>query len=588
MNLRRYVGLHRLTAYTAILALLLPLFAALPASAQSQAPMQVGVVEFRNDSGVQGEMLARYATDAVVIEMSKSARFDVITRAQIEAQMKELGLGRPLSGVELRRLGDSLAAEAMIEGAIKAVEIRGSGPNHRAAVTIAVRMVDQASGEVINGAIQTGYSTVRVGDVCDDDKLIAEAINNAAFQAVKTMIDYIIPEATVLATIRANEVMLNKGARDGIRPGMRMIVTRDREIIGQIQITEVDPDNSTAMIIKAMRGISPEDKCRAAFDMPEVGALKADPSTTSGTPSVTSQGTNRFSSVGKVLIPILALVLVSKIFTSSGEHVGGVAAEAGLNGYYLPVASGTPGVRVKWDKNKLSRGLNVVEYHIWRDDIAVPILTAQPSEGEAFDSGVAGSKTAQSANPQTGALGTITGTVPALDLGRPHRYYVSALYVINGVGDAVYKETERKAAGQATPLAQIPASSLSLPISGSQQNLQDVTFEWLSRRGADAYVIEASTDPNFNSIDYVSNPVYFSPAADGQRIRLEVKSALFTKYNIDMHISSDTPIWWRVGARSSSDSPGPIPADGHSNTMRYVYSEASRFYPVEMPPVQPQ
>lgn len=590
MNLRKHERLYRLVSYVTVFGFILPIMLAVfpqqVAVAQGQAPMQVGVVEFRNDSGVQGNMLARFATDAVVIELSKSNRFDVITRAQIEAQMKELRISPPLNGTERNRLGEALSADSMIEGAIKAVELRGSGATRRAAVTIVIRMVDQASGEVVNGAIQTGFSNARVGSAPDDDKLIAEAIDNAAYQAVKTMIDYIIPEATVQNTIRTNEVMLNKGARDGIRLGMRMIVTREREIIGEIEIKQVDPGNSTGMIVKQTRGIKPEDKAKAVFDMPDIARVKADPSSPDGSPSITSKKSSPLPKIGKVLLGALAIWGVSKIFNSDGtESVGGIAAEAGLSGYMLPVESGTPGVRVKWDAKKLGRGKNVVEYHIWRNNVDGPVLVSRASEGMTFDDANARTTDYITCDNQTNTQSSGTTNVPAMTLNTPHRYWVSAVYMVQSINSedgVLYYETDRVPAGQATPMAQLAVASLRQPAAGSQQNLNKVTFEWLSRRGADVYVIEVSSDPTFQNPEYVSNQVYYSPAADGQSVRQVVQSlqSLFRDY------PSDKPIWWRIGMRASTDQPGPIPANGRSN-MRYIYSEINQFYPVETPPGPP-
>ncbi|MEN6521410.1 MAG: CsgG/HfaB family protein [Armatimonadota bacterium] len=589
MNLRKHERLYRLVSCVTVFGFILPLMLtvfpqAAVAQSQAQTPMQVGVVEFRNDSGVQGSMLARFATDAVVIELSKSDRFDVITRAQIDAQMKDLGIANPLNSVERNRLGEALYADAMIEGSIKAVELRGSGSTRRAAVTIVIRMVDQSSGEVINGAIQTGTSNVRVGSSPDDDKLISEAINNAAYQAVKTMIDYIIPEATVQNTIRTNEILLNKGARDGIRLGMRMIVTRDREIIGEVEIRKVDPDNATGFIVKQTRGISPEDKARAVFDMPEIARVQADSGTKSGPPTVSSKKSSSLPKIGRVLLGVLVAWGVSKIFDSDGtESVGGVTAEAGLSGYNLPVESGSPGVRVKWDASKLGRGKNVIEYHIWRNDVSGPVLTARASDGVAFDDANTRSTAYTTANSETNAKTTGTTTVPAMTLSTPLKYWVSALYMVQSSDSTLYYETDKVATGQATPMSQIAVANLTLPAAGSQQNLQKVTFEWLSRRGADVYIVEVSSDPTFQNPEYVSSPVYYSPAADGQTVRLVVSASL---YNLFSSTTSDQPIWWRVGMRASGDSPGPIPASGRSS-MRYLYSEINSFYPADTPPGTP-
>lgn len=575
-----------MVSYWAILGLVLPLFMGIftpqKAAAQSMSTMTVGVVEFSNDSGVQGGTLARLATDAVVIELSKSSRFDVVTRAQMDARMKELDIASPLNNTERSRLGEALQADAMIDGAVKAVQLRGEGATRRAAVTVVVRMIDQASGEVINGAVQTGHSNARVGAAVDDDRLISEAINNAAFQAVREIIDYIIPEATIQNTIRTDEVMLNKGARDGIRVGMRMIVTRDREIIGEIEVRQTDPNNSTASVVKYTRGIRPEDKARAVFDMPEVAYMKTD-SGAKAPVSSAGKKTGGLAKIGKVLLGAAVIWGIVEIFNpNSTESVGAVTAEAGLSGYSLPVESGTPGVRVRWNARKLSRGLNVLQYHIWRNDVAGPVMTSLAAEGEAFDDANARGTVYSTADVEAHTLISGTTNVPAMNLGRPLKYYVSALYVVESAGGPLYYETDREDTGAATPIAQLLVAGLRLPMTGSQQNLHDVTFEWLSKRGADVYIVEASTDPTFRNPEYVSSPVTFA-SLEGQTVRLEVHESL---YNLFRSVPSDQQIWWRVGARATGDDPGPIPPPGRSS-MRYIYSEVNYFYPVEMPPSTP-
>jgi len=584
LNRRRQARLYRLVSYATIVGFVsVGVIAPRPSAAQGAAPMQVGVIEFGNESGVQGNLLARFATDAVVIELSKSNRFDVITRPQMEAQMKELGIALPLNSAERARLGEALAAEAMIEGAVKAVELRGSGDGRRAAVTIVVRMVDQASGQVINGAIQTGSSNARVGYAADDDKLIAEASDNAAYLAVRTMIDYIIPEATVQNTIRTNEVMLNKGARDGIRAGMRMIITREREVIGEVIVKQVDPDNSTATVTKQTRGIKPEDKARAVFDMPEVPRVKAGPATRTGTPPVTTRKMGGMSSIVKTLISVGVLWAVINMFQTTGEHVGSVTAEAGAPGS-LPIA--TPGVKISWERDKLAKLPNVIEYHVWRDNVDGPVLVSLgPLPFRvAYDDTATRDVDYVTVDPQTHEQGTGTTDVPALTLGVPHVYYVSAVYVVESVGEAMYYETERKFAGMATPIAPIASLDLIAPAENSLVNLNGVTFQWRSRGGADTYIVEALYVPETagTSVKYASSTVYFPSGTDGQAISLAVGAGL---YNAFASVPEGKQIRWRVGARSSRDKPGPVP-DAESN-RRFVYSDYKVFIRGEEPPPPP-
>ncbi len=71
---------YKILCYVLIVALLGtigPLPLTTPARAQLLPQYSVGVVDFINESGVQGELLARLATDAVVVEMGKTNRYDV-------------------------------------------------------------------------------------------------------------------------------------------------------------------------------------------------------------------------------------------------------------------------------------------------------------------------------------------------------------------------------------------------------------------------------------------------------------------------------------------------------------------------------
>ena len=86
-----------------------------PANAQLVPTYTVGVLDFTNESGVQAGTPARLATDAVVLELSKSNRYDVgITRTQLENEMKKLDLRYPMTRVDIVKLADSLNADATV------------------------------------------------------------------------------------------------------------------------------------------------------------------------------------------------------------------------------------------------------------------------------------------------------------------------------------------------------------------------------------------------------------------------------------------------------------------------------------------
>jgi hypothetical protein len=93
------------------------------------------------------------------------------------------------------RLGRALQTESLITGEVNAVTFVGNPK--QAQVVITVRVIDIASGEPINGAVATGFSNRRPGFTGDDDTLVQEAVRNAAFEAVRIINNYTIPEATV-------------------------------------------------------------------------------------------------------------------------------------------------------------------------------------------------------------------------------------------------------------------------------------------------------------------------------------------------------------------------------------------------------
>lgn len=565
-----------------------------PAYAQAVA-MTVGVVDFANESGVQGDLLSRMATDAVVVEMSK--RFDIIYRSQLQQEMDNLGLKPPLSRIGLVRLGEAVHADAMIEGSIVSVQIGGQGGSRRAAVTLVIRLLDQTSGEVLNGAIQTGYSNPRVGQAGDDDTLITEAIENAAYLSVKTMVEYIIPEATVQSTIGENEVMLNRGSRDGMKRGMRMIVSRDREIIGYLQIKSVSPNDSLAVVTKAMRGVRPEDKAKAIFDMPAASKLSSDLGSPSGAPPASKRGSSIWKSAKNILIGVAAIYLGAKLFNKDGvESVGDTVAQATIDG------GGQLAVEVSWDPKNLHRGKNVVEYQVFRNYERDPVAVALPSQRVAVDyvRNLATDINFMRVDNVAHTAAAADATVQPLQPGTSVTYYVAAVYVVNSFqsgGDdedssaQLYYVTERSVAGQATTIQRIPREDMRISSGdgdvedANNVDLRRVTFSWRSKRGADRYIIEVSEDANFTGnlrFWELSAPVETDSQSDGVWMSKLVVQQLHDVFYKPVRQT----LYWRIGARNSGDNPGPKPPLGRPGA-RWIFGQTQEFTTVEAPPPLP-
>lgn len=569
----------RSLCYAIVLALvtnLLPGLFTKPASAQLMAQYSVGVVDFSNESGVQGDLLARLATDAVVVEMSKTSRYDVsTTRSQMKEQMDKLDLRPPLTKLGLIRLGEELSADAMLTGTIKAVQLTGSGATRKASVILAVQMVDQASGEVVNGSIQTGISSARVAYVPDDDSLITEAINNAAFLCVKAMVDYIIPEATIQLNIGSDQVMLNKGARDGIKPGMNMIILRQKDIIGYIRVTGVDPTDSYAKVTKTLRGIQPEDKARAIFEMPVITTeLKSEPLPSSAPKS--GGGGGSFSKIGKFLLGLAIVVGFATFFK------GGRGSESSQR------ASGGQPMTISWNPDRYNHGQPVMELLILRDGLPFKSLrspTAIDSPPTSLLTTIAGqpyygdggaSYTINyynlSANPSTTPPVPTDQVVNEEPFGTPHEYNIRVTYQqvpVDGTSTTTqYFYTPLSNYIVATAIERVKRDDVTDPNlrydpndieppaiyipqlvvgSGSEDVIQ---FEWNAKPGADVYQMTLKPAPGNTGPTWTSQLIYTS---GGSRVVLPVSQQNALASILANPAFAEQVMIWRVDARRQAD-----------------------------------
>lgn len=582
----------------ALLSTVAPMPFATPASADLMPHYSVGVVDFINESGVQGDLLARLATDAVVVEMSKTDRYDVaITRTKIKEEMTALDLRSPLNRKGLMRLGESLSADAMLEGSIKTVQLSGSGATRRASVTLAMQMIDQASGEVVNGAVQTGSSSARVGYSADDDALIVEAINDAAFMAVKTMVDYVIPEATVLMNIGSDQVMLNMGSRDGIKPGMSMIVLRQKEIIGYIQVRNVDATGSTCKVLKSMRGIQPEDRARAIYDMPAISSsLNSEPAP-SGVAKSSGGGKSAMSSIGKFL---LGLAIVGGLVAMFN---GGTGSEKG------PGIGAAGPMEIKVSRTDYGRGGTNVEYQVLRDDFGIstkPVFVRyQPSidaTGGIIDLlpiyGVGGTIPVDYAFISSIPSTIFTATSYQLareEYGTTHTYQVRVFYGLKSTGGSSggtdtgdgtttgattaginYYYTPVSNVITATAIEKVQSQELLTPVYGEEITSVDflqsagLNFTWSAKPGADVYRIvfiggsnSTGGEPAPGRTFVITNPTILGDIASmPTSVRDSFVSTYFpaaapsrysgatVKWRVDCRHDADTSKEWVIGAES--------------------------------------
>jgi hypothetical protein len=565
--------------------LLYPLGAARAYAQLVQLP-RVAVLDFENKSGYGGASIARAATDAVAGEYQKSRKYEVLARGEIEQQLKDLDLALPLDKIGFLRLGRALQTESLITGEVNAVTFVGSPK--QAQVVLTVRVIDIASGEPINGAVATGLSNRRPGYTGDDDTLVQEAIRNAAFEAVRIINNYTIPEATVLTTRAGKEVLLTRGIRGGLQPGMEMIVVRRGEEVGRIRVTQVSDSDAVAEIIDFGRGIQSEDRARAVFRVPTV-EVKAGRIVTER-PRQRGEGNRLLRALGPILVVGLIAFGIARASSGGNTPVQTVIAEAGADGNFEPF------VRISWKTTLFAKSVpDTLMWQIYRDDFIgtddggnlIPVGVTPGNQNFFIDTTVPRTFNYYSL-PRDGSEelepNAEIDPAPGVAPGRSYFYQVALVYRerIEAEGEVIFraKLSDRVRSGQATVL--LPVQLLT-PLQRSEDvDPKDVRFSWLAAEGANAYRVEVSTDPTFRDRNrtFVTNEIP-STAVGGSPVsteRINLETALLNRLGLT---GQRVTLYWRVGARNLGDDPGPIPGP---SGLRYVWSRPFEFTTQELPP----
>ncbi len=243
-------------------------FTLLPAEAQivtrAATTQSVAVIPFENRTDVRPETLGGEASATVAVELRDRLLLDVLPKADVILQMRDLGLRAPLSDVELVRLGTELDVSLIIAGEVRGARIVRSPEGRYAEVVLAVRLYDRIARVAVNGALVTG--TGPASPDASDEVLLEKALAQAAFSAV----DQMKARPTVTGMVlwaRGDTVFLNVGTRGGIRNGMHMVAVRGGERIGKVEISNADAIGSYADIIEGP-SLRTGDHLRAVYNLP--------------------------------------------------------------------------------------------------------------------------------------------------------------------------------------------------------------------------------------------------------------------------------------------------------------------------------
>src|SRR5437016_4947214 len=76
------------------------------------------ILEFENRVKGSAEPFGKLARDAVEVELSRSARYEVISGEAVGNKAIELGLSVPFDAAACRKLADALGADVLVDGKV--------------------------------------------------------------------------------------------------------------------------------------------------------------------------------------------------------------------------------------------------------------------------------------------------------------------------------------------------------------------------------------------------------------------------------------------------------------------------------------
>jgi hypothetical protein len=230
-------------------------------------------------------VLGRKAADALAVALSRSGEYDPVPRQRMEEVLSTIaGLRPPYTPLTQIHLAESLGVNQVITGEVvfAAVAVPTTArdiTNRRGArVQINARQLEAISGDLTIGARVAEVATSEPREInieVDGDVLIDEALNKAAYSAARTIRQTRFAEGTIMNSL-VDFVEIDKGYRNGVRPGQRFTVLRDvlnrsrtaveRIKVGELTIRRVEDDQSQAVLSSGgVMGVRPGDKVRRIF-----------------------------------------------------------------------------------------------------------------------------------------------------------------------------------------------------------------------------------------------------------------------------------------------------------------------------------
>jgi len=616
---------------------------ALPGVAQITPQVElelVAVVPFQNLSKVQPEALGEKATAAVHQALLDTQFYDVRPLEETRQKMADLALRAPLDERAFDRLGEAMGVGGIVFGEIRSAGIRRLTRSAQGEVVLMVAIYDVPSRSLRAGTIVTAHSSPAVGEI-DADKLVEEALNQAAYQAVKEIQSH-RPITGLVQWAREKDVVLNVGQTQGVRETMKFVVLREGQRVGIIEITRSERAYSDARLLEGHARTG--DRVREVFSIPARGAVVE-------LPAVKKEKKRGMS---KLLLALAAGLLMFGLTKGSGgksatENVTAAAVSnvvlTGLNviptetGIDEEVPGGGGAIQVRWGSPRRAEDI-IHAYEIWRNGQLHWVELGQAAAGRIFidPRPRQGLEMTIEIDPLTGtgrtpdptsleipsfaedevivlpiatfslnsavAPTSITYTLPGdwvqkdftvgeetvtvlMYAGPPpgtHHTYQVRKVTSQRLGaitaDQAYEIVRETLPGRPVIATFVGPPPLVQPANGDiVSDPTAVIFGFYTVPGADDYILQVSLDSQFAAGATVNDNL---TNLDG--ILNPAMLQLITKDLVSMlgSLPSGTAVFWRVGARWRGDTTMPLPypmiGKAPSDPFRYVFSSARMLY----------
>ena len=375
MKVIRRSPVTRATAWVLTVALILPtVVVGRAAKAQDQQVLKVVIADTVNKASGASKTLGINATAAISTELAASGlgKFNVVSTTEVRNEATNAGLKVPsnpsapynFSDTEWLRIAKNLGADAIVTSEVGATKAPGKAGGVNVAITVALK--DVASNTFTSGGSGSITEYARPGESVSMDELLTKGVSDAALKAVRDVLSHSVVSGTVL-NITGEQVIINRGLRDGIKVGDKVQILRDagngsRFAVGEIRVLRAYATDSEAVVVSNTGGISPEDVARVVYTSPVVIAPIAGaalPTQKSPIKENVSHSSLSMSAIGGTLAVIGVGVLLA------AANKGGQVSVTDLTAEPTSQANGGA-VLVRWRDNIFGQG-NVQQYKIYRE-----------------------------------------------------------------------------------------------------------------------------------------------------------------------------------------------------------------------------